>query len=76
MGAEIGATTSIFPYDNNMSKYLNATSRDDLVVLADNILPYLKADLEVYEKPELFYDDVIDIDLSLLEPICQWTFYA
>ena len=37
MGAEIGATTSIFPYDNNMSKYLNATSREDLAVLADNI---------------------------------------
>ena len=68
MGAEIGATTSIFPYDNNMSKYLNATSREDLAVLADNILPYLEADLEVYDKPEKFYDDVIEIDLSLLEP--------
>ena len=68
MGAEIGATTSIFPYDNNMSKYLNATSREDLAVLADTILTYLKADLEVYEKPEKFYDDVIEIDLSLLEP--------
>ena len=50
MGAEIGATTSIFPYDNNMSKYLNATSREDLAVLADTILPYLEADLEVYDK--------------------------
>ena len=68
MGAEIGATTSIFPYDNNMSKYLDATSREDLAVLADNILPYLEADLEVYYKPEKFYDDVIEIDLSLLEP--------
>ena len=68
MGAEIGATTSIFPYDNNMSKYLNATSREDLAILADTILPYLKADLEVYENPEKFYDDVIEIDLSLLEP--------
>ena len=68
MGAEIGATTSIFPYDNNMSKYLNATSREDLAVLADTILPYLEADLEVYDKPEKFYDDVIEIDLSLLEP--------
>ena len=68
MGAEIGATTSIFPYDNNMSKYLNATSREDLAVLADTILPYLEADLEVYDNPEKFYDDVIEIDLSLLEP--------
>ena len=68
MGAEIGATTSIFPYDKNMSKYLNATSREDLVVLADTILPHLEADLEVYDNPEKFYDDVIEIDLSLLEP--------
>ena len=68
MGAEIGATTSIFPYDRSMSKYLNATSREDLAVLADTILPYLEADLEVYDKPEKFYDDVIEIDLSLLEP--------
>ena len=68
MGAEIGATTSIFPYDNNMSKYLHATSREDLAVLADTILPHLEADLEVYENPEKFYDDVIEIDLSLLEP--------
>jgi len=68
MGAEIGATTSIFPYDSCMSKYLNATSREDLAVLADTILSYLEADLEVYDKPEKFYDDVIEIDLSLLEP--------
>ena len=68
MGAEIGATTSIFPYDNNMSKYLYATSREDLAVLADTISPYLEADLEVYDNPKKFYDDVIEIDLSLLEP--------
>ena len=74
MGAEIGATTSIFPYDNNMSKYLNATSREDLAVLADSILPYLEADLEVYDKPEKFYDDVIEIDLSLLEPYVNGPF--
>ena len=74
MGAEIGATTSIFPYDNNMSKYLNATSREDLAVLADSVLPYLKADAEVYDKPEKFYDDVIEIDLSLLEPYVNGPF--
>ena len=68
MGAEIGATTSIFPYDSSMSKYLNATSREDLAVLADTILPYLESDLEVYDKPEKFYDEVIEINLSLLEP--------
>ena len=68
MGAEIGATTSIFPYDHNMSKYLSATSRGNLAVLADTILPYLEADLEVYDNPEKFYDDIIEIDLSLLEP--------
>ena len=74
MGAEIGATTSIFPYDNNMSKYLSATSRGKLAVLADSILPYLKADEEIYNKPEKFYDDVIEIDLSLLEPYVNGPF--
>ena len=66
MGAEIGATTSIFSYDNNMSRYLKTTSREDLAVLADTILPFLEADLEVYDNPEKFYDEVIEIDLSLL----------
>ena len=74
MGAEIGATTSIFPYDSNMSKYLNATSREDLAALADTILPYLSADREVYDKPEKFYDEVIEIDLSLLEPYVNGPF--
>ena len=57
MGAEIGATTSIFPYDYNMSKYLKATARQKLATLADTILPYLSADKEVYNNPEKFYDD-------------------
>ena len=74
MGAEIGATTSIFPYDNNMSKYLNVTSRGKLAVLADSILTYLQADIEVYDKPEKFYDDVIEIDLNLLEPYVNGPF--
>ena len=74
MGAEIGATTSIFPYDNNMSKYLSATSRENLAGLADIILPYLKADKEVYDRPEKFYDDVIEIDLSSLEPFVNGPF--
>ena len=74
MGAEIGATTSIFPYDNNMSEYLNATCRKKLAGLADNTLTYLKADKEIYDKPEKFYDDVIEIDLSLLEPYVNGPF--
>ena len=74
MGAEIGATTSIFPYDSNMSKYLNATSRGRLAGLADSRLPYLQADTQVYDKPEQFYDNVIEIDLSLLEPYVNGPF--
>ena len=68
MGAEIGATTSIFPYDSNMSRYLKATNRKNLASLADDIEHHLKADEEVYKKPEKFYDEVIEIDLSGLEP--------
>ena len=74
MGAEIGATTSIFPYDNNMSKYLYATSRENLAVLADNMSSCLRADMEVYDKPENFYDDVIEIDLNILEPYVNGPF--
>ena len=74
MGAEIGATTSIFPYDNNMSKYLKATSREKLSKLADSIFPYLRSDIEVYDAPEKFYDDVIEIDLNVLEPYVNGPF--
>jgi len=68
MGAEIGATTSVFPYDINMSRYLKATNRKDLASLADDLQYHLKADEEVYKNPEKFYDEVIEIDLSTLEP--------
>ena len=74
MGAEIGATTSIFPYDTSMSKYLKATSRAKLASLTDTNLPYLKSDKEVYDKPEKFYDDVIEIDLNRLEPYVNGPF--
>ena len=74
MGAEIGATTSIFPYDNNMSKYLKATSRKKLSKLADSILPFLRSDIEVHDAPEKFYDDVIEIDLNTLEPYVNGPF--
>ena len=68
MGAEIGATTSIFPYDSKMSNYLKSTSRIELAELADEIKQHLSADSEVYNSPEDFYDEVIEINLSDLEP--------
>ncbi|WP_018675140.1 aconitate hydratase [Riemerella columbina] len=68
MGAEIGATTSIFAYDDNMSQYLRSTDRADLAEEADKIKHVLRADKEVYENPEQYYDQVIEINLSELEP--------
>ena len=68
MGAEIGATTSIFGYDENMAKYLHSTGRSQVAELADKFKNYLQADNEVYADPELFFDQVIEIDLSQLEP--------
>ncbi len=68
MGAEIGATTSIFPYDERMSVYLKNTDREDLAELADQYKDDLKADPEVWENPEKYFDQVIEINLSELEP--------
>ena len=68
MGAEVGATTSIFPYDTKMSNYLKSTAREELAELADKIKQHLSADSEVYNSPEDFYDEVIEINLSNLEP--------
>jgi aconitate hydratase len=68
MGAEIGATTSLFAYDGKMADYLRQTGRSEVVTLAEGIQAYLQADPEVYEDPENYYDQVIDIDLSTLEP--------
>ena len=68
MGAEIGATTSIFPYDNKMSEYLRSTKREEIAELADQIQDCLKADDEVIQNPKEYYDQVIEIDLSSLEP--------
>ena len=68
MGAEIGATTSIFSYDKSMSKYLRATGRKKVAELADNIKKYLTADLAVLKSPEKYFDEVIEINLSELEP--------
>ncbi|MBE0666210.1 MAG: aconitate hydratase, partial [Bacteroidales bacterium] len=74
MGAETGATTSLFPYDNSMRRYLMATGRNDIATMADGISEYLKADKEVYACPEKYYDRVITIDLSSLEPYINGPF--
>ncbi len=68
MGAELGATTSIFPYDERMAKYLTATSRNDLAELANNNTDLLTPDAEVTANPADFYDQIVEIDLSELEP--------
>lgn len=68
MGAEIGATTSTFGYDESMSRYLKATGREEVATLADGIKAYLNADTEVYAEPEKYFDQVIEINLNELEP--------
>ena len=68
MGAEIGATTSVFPFDEKMSSYLRITSRADVAALAEGLADNLAADKEVFESPEKYYDQVIEINLSELEP--------
>ena len=68
MGAEIGATTSTFGYDDSMSRYLKATGREEVAQLADGIAAYLNGDEEVYASPEKYFDEVIEINLSELEP--------
>ena len=68
MGAEIGATTSTFGYDASMSRYLTSTGRADVAALADSVATHLTADPEVYATPEKYFDQVIEIDLTTLEP--------
>ena len=68
MGAEIGATTSIFSYDHNMANYLRSTDRNELADLADQYSEYLTGDNEVYDSPEKYFDEIITIDLNTLEP--------
>ena len=68
MGAEIGATTSTFGYDNSMRRYLTATGRDEVVQLADKISHHLTGDKEVYQNPEKYFDQVIEINLDELTP--------
>lgn len=68
MGAEIGATCSLFPYDEKMSAYLRITDRADVAGLADKYAGYLKADDEVLANPENYFNQIIEIDLNELEP--------
>ncbi|WP_159473240.1 aconitate hydratase [Dyadobacter sp. 3J3] len=68
MGAEIGATTSIFAYDQKMAAYLRSTDRADVADAANAVAGYLRADDEVYANPAAYYDQLIELDLSTLEP--------
>ncbi len=68
MGAEIGATTSIFAYDDSMARYLRATDRADVAEAAEAHRDHLRPDPEVYSNPSEYYDQLIEIDLSTLEP--------
>ncbi|MBL8012040.1 MAG: aconitate hydratase [Flavobacteriales bacterium] len=68
MGAEIGATTSTFSYDDSMRRYLKGTGRAEVAALADAIAGHLQGDPEVYADPAKYFDQVIEIDLSTLEP--------
>lgn len=74
MGAEVGATTSIFPYDKKSSDYLKATERTDVSELADKVIEYLQPDTETVNNPKEYFDQVIEIDLSRLEPYVNGPF--
>jgi aconitate hydratase len=68
MGAELGATTSVFAFDGRMAAYLRATERGDVATLAEQSREHLVPDPEVLEEPKRFYDEVVEIDLTALEP--------
>ncbi|MFM7912693.1 MAG: aconitase family protein, partial [Bacteroidota bacterium] len=68
MGAEIGATTSIFGYDHRMAEYLRGTGREDVATMTDAIAAHLTGDPEVYANPTAYFDQVIEINLDELEP--------
>lgn len=74
MGAEIGATTSTFGYDASMERFLRATDRSEIADEANKIKDYLTGDAEVYENPEAYFDQVIEIDLSSLRPYLNGPF--
>jgi aconitate hydratase len=74
MGAEIGATTSTFGYDDSMEKYLRSTGRPEVADLANNIREHLTGDAEVYANPEMYFDQVLEINLDELEPYINGPF--
>ncbi|MFT5827117.1 MAG: aconitate hydratase, partial [Urechidicola sp.] len=74
MGAEIGATTSTFGYDESMERYLRSTDRNDVADLANNVKEHLTGDAEVYADPEKYFDQVIEINLSELKPLLNGPF--
>ncbi len=74
MGAEVGATCSLFPYDEKMADYLAATERKDVAKLTDSVKNHLRADLETEVDPEKYYDRVVEIDLDTLEPYVNGPF--
>lgn len=74
MGAEIGATTSTFGYDDSMARYLESTDRADVASLANQVREHLTGDPEVYVNPEKYFDQVIEIDLDTLEPYLNGPF--
>ncbi|MCK4577772.1 MAG: aconitate hydratase, partial [Candidatus Marinimicrobia bacterium] len=68
MGAELGATTSVFPFDERMAAYLRATDRGDIASLAEQYSDHLQADADVAGDPQAIYDEIVELDLSTLEP--------
>lgn len=74
MGAEVGATTSIFPFNQSMADYLKETGRANVAELAKEVASCLRSDKEVYDNPEKYYDSIIEIDLSTLEPYLNGPF--
>ncbi|GAA4332954.1 aconitate hydratase [Flaviaesturariibacter amylovorans] len=74
MGAEIGATCSVFGYDEKMSAYLKATGREEVAAAADRVREHLRPDAEVYANPAKYYDQVLELDLSTLEPYVNGPF--
>jgi len=74
MGAEIGATCSVFGYDEKMAEYLRSTGREEVASLANGVREHLRPDPEVYANPEKYYDQVLELDLSTLEPYVNGPF--
>lgn len=74
MGAEIGATCSVFAYDDKMSNYLKATGREEVAALADGVREHLRPDADVYDHPEKYFDQVLELNLSELEPYVNGPF--